>query len=253
MIDVESVIAIVKKAGKIVLSHYNNFPEVSVEYKKDNSPLTTADLESNRFITEALISKFNLPVVSEEVIIPYEKRKVFKRFWLIDPLDGTKDFSAKTGQFTINIALIDDCNPALGVIYAPYLNLFCYAKKGYGTYLNGKRIFNTSDRTDLIATDSIFHSSIKTQNFLKQNSLNNVLKFGSALKFCKLAEGIVDIYPRFEGSKEWDIAAGHIILKEAGCNIIDITTKKEPTYNKYSMKNNFFIAAKNNILKNYVY
>lgn len=99
----------------------------------------------------------------------------------------------------------------------------------------------------------MFHSSIETQEFLKTNGITQVLKFGSALKFGKLAEGVIDIYPRFEGSKEWDIAAGHIILKEAGCSIFDLVTKQEPVYNKPSMKNNFFIAAKKNILDRYVH
>ena len=248
----QQVIKIAKKAGEIVLKHYSNLSAVSVEYKEDCSPLTIADLQSNQYITEALKKYFNFPVISEESVPDYETRKTFKTFWLVDPLDGTKDFLAQTGQFTINIALIEEGIPTLGVIYVPAMDLLYCAQKGFGAFLNDTPIFNTSNRELYVATDSIFHSSKGTQDFLKKHGINQVLKFGSALKFGKLAEGIIDIYPRFEGSKEWDIAAGHIILKEAGCSIIDLLTNQEPAYNKPSLKNNFFIAARKNILNHYV-
>ena len=248
----QQVSKIAKTAGGIVLKHYNNLSGVTVEYKEDHSPLTTADLQSNQYITEALKKHFNFPVISEESVPDYETRKTFKNFWLIDPLDGTKDFLAQTDQFTINIALIEKGIPTLGVIYVPAMDLLYCAQKDFGAFLNDKPICNTSNRESYVATDSIFHSSKETQDFLKKHGITQVLKFGSALKFGKLAEGIVDIYPRFEGSKEWDIAAGHILLKEAGGSIIDLVTKQEPAYNKPSMKNNFFIAARKNILNRYV-
>ena len=248
----QQVSKIAKAAGGIVLKHYNNLSGIAVEYKEDHSPLTTADLQSNQYITEALKKHFNFPVISEESVPDYETRKTFKSFWLVDPLDGTKDFLAQTGQFTINIALIEKGIPTLGVIYVPAMDLLYYAQKDFGAFLNDKPICNTSNRESYVATDSIFHSSKETQDFLKKHGITQVLKFGSALKFGKLAEGIVDIYPRFEGSKEWDIAAGHIILNEAGCSITDLVTKQEPSYNKPSMKNNFFIAAKKNTLNRYV-
>lgn len=254
LIDMLSkIIGIAKEAGGIILKYYNNLSGVFVHYKEDHSPLTTADLQSNQYITENLKKNFNFPVISEEFVPEYAVRKNFQTFWLVDPLDGTKDFLAKTGQFTVNIALIEGGIPTLGVIYVPATDLLYYAQKGSGTFLNGKPIYNFSTRKQLIATDSVFHSSIETQEFLKTNGITQVLKFGSALKFGKLAEGVIDIYPRFEGSKEWDIAAGHIILKEAGCSIVDIVMKQEPVYNKPSMKNNFFIAAKKNILDRYVH
>ena len=208
----QQVVKIAKKAGEIILKYYNNLSEVSIQYKEDSSPLTTADLESNQCITEALKKNFEFPVISEESVPEYAIRKDFQTFWLVDPLDGTKDFLAKTGQFTVNIALIESGIPTLGVIYVPAMDLMYYAQKGFRAFLNGKPIYNSSTRKQLIATDSVFHSSIETQNFLKTHGIDQVLKFGSALKFGKLAEGVIDIYPRFEGSKEWDIAAGHIIL-----------------------------------------
>lgn len=249
----QQVVKIAQKAGEIILKYYNNLSGVSVQYKEDHSPVTTADLESNRYITDTLKKSFEFPVISEESVPEYAIRKNFQTFWLVDPLDGTKDFLAKTGQFTVNIALVEKGIPTLGVIYVPAMDLMYYAQKGSGAFLNGKLIFNSSKRKQLIATDSVFHSSIETQEFLKTNGITQVLKFGSALKFGKLAEGVIDIYPRFEGSKEWDIAAGHIILKEAGCSIIDLVAKQEPLYNKPSMKNNFFIAGRNEILEGYVW
>ena len=245
-------VQIAKEAGRIVLEYYNNPSSVSVRYKDDASPLTTADLQSNLYITKSLTERFNIPVISEESLLDYSHRKDFKEFWLVDPLDGTKDFLARTDQFTINIALVQEGTPTMGVIYVPALALLYHAQTGSGAFLNGKPIFNSSRREQLIATDSVFHSSVETQAFLKQYNIKDIKKFGSALKFGKLAEGAVDIYPRFEGSQEWDIAAGHVILKEAGCRIIDLTTKQEPIYNKPSTKNNFFIAARRDILNQYV-
>ena len=247
----QQVVKIAQKAGEIILKYYNNLSGVCVQYKEDHSPLTKADLESNRYITEALKKNFGFPVISEESVPEYTIRKNFQTFWLVDPLDGTKDFLAKTGQFTVNIALIKSGVPTLGVIYVPGMDLMYCAQKGSGAFLNSKPIFNRSTHRQLIATDSVFHSSFETQEFLKTNGITQILKFGSALKFGKLAEGIVDIYPRFEGSKEWDIAAGHVILKEAGCSIIDLDTKQEPSYNKPSMENNFFIAGRNDVLDRY--
>ena len=108
-------------------------------------------------------------------------------------------------------------------------------------------IYNRSKRTSLIATDSRHNSSIETKSFLSLNNISKVLKIGSSLKLCSLAEGLIDVYPRFNGTKEWDTAATHIICKEAGCKIIDIQTRKELVYNKESIKNNFFIASRNDL------
>ena len=244
----QQIIAVAKQAGEIVLRYCGASESLAVRFKADCSPVTEADMRANDYITQELTNRFGWAVVSEETPVAYEDRKNFKKFWLIDPLDGTKDFLAQTGHFTINIALIEDGIPTLGVIYVPTEGWLYCAKKGLGAFLNGRRIFNNSNRERWIATDSVFHSSEKTREFLQKNGITQVVKFGSAVKFGKLAEGVVDLYPRFEGSKEWDIAAGHCILKEAGCNIIDWVTKQEPVYNKPSVENNFFVAARNDIL-----
>ena len=243
----QQVVAVAKRAGEIILRYYGASENLAVRFKADRSPVTEADVRANEYITCELTKRFGWAVISEETPVAYEDRRDLKKFWLVDPLDGTKDFLAQTGHFTVNIALIENGIPTLGVIYAPAEGWLWCAKKDFGAFLNGTHIFNDSYREQWIATDSIFHSSEKTREFLQENGITQVVKFGSAVKFGKLAEGVVDLYPRFEGSKEWDIAAGHCILKEAGCNIIDWVTKQEPVYNKPSVENNFFVAARNDI------
>lgn len=244
----QQVVSVARRAGEIVLRYYGTSEDLAVHYKADRSPVTEADMRANDYITQELTNRFGWAVVSEETPVAYEDRRDLGRFWLVDPLDGTKDFLAQTGHFTVNIALIEDRNPTLGVLYVPAEDWLWCAKKDFGAFLNGTHIFNDSCREQWIATDSVFHSSEKTREFLQKNGITQIVKFGSAVKFGKLAEGVVDLYPRFEGSKEWDIAAGHCILREAGCNIIDWVTKQEPVYNKPSMENNFFVAARNDIL-----
>jgi 3'(2'), 5'-bisphosphate nucleotidase len=185
--------------------------------------------------------------VSEESAAGYAERKNWRRFWLVDPLDGTKDFIAKNGHFTVNIALIDGETPVLGVIYIPARNDAYWAERGCGAYRNGARIYNPSKRTDLIAADSVFHSSAETKAFLEKNNITRIKRLGSSLKYCALAEGEIDIYPRFNGTKEWDTAAGQALLAESGCKIIDLTTKQTLTYNKPDIRNNFFLAMRGDL------
>lgn len=247
---IDEVIKIAKRAGEKILEIYvgDNF---EVKIKDDNSPLTIADLASHNIIIDNLLKISDYPILSEENIIDYEIRKNWNKFWLVDPLDGTKDFIAKNDQFTINIALIENGKPILGVLYAPALNLMYYAKLNKGAYKNGEKIYNKSKRDNLIASDSMFHSSEKTIEFLENNFITKIQKYGSALKFGKLAEGEIDIYPRFNGTKEWDTAAGQIIMNEAGCKIIDLTTHAELIYNKPDIKNNYFIALRKDLEINY--
>ena len=188
------------------------------------------------------------PILSEEgSTISYKERASWKSFWLVDPLDGTKDFISKNGQFTVNISLIVNKEPILGVICVPITGDIYFAIRNGGTFKNGVKIFNNSKRKQLIGCDSNFHPSKKTNFFFKKQNINKIEKYGSSLKFCKLAEGTIDIYPRFSGTKEWDTAASQIIIQEAGCKIIDLETKKELIYNKESMCNNHFIACRKDI------
>ncbi|WP_104721447.1 3'(2'),5'-bisphosphate nucleotidase CysQ family protein [Helicobacter mesocricetorum] len=252
-------------AGEIALRYYGGG-----EYtlKEDSSPLTQADLESNAYILEHLALIAPYKVCSEEAVLEYEERKDLEYYWLIDPLDGTKDFLAQNGGWTINIALIHKHRPILGVVYAPCFSELYIALKGLGAFsfesalikqnptaqdlkeqkqkLNGERKIKESQ---LVACDSIFHSTKETLEFFKKYHLKPY-KCGSSLKVCTLAKGEADIYPRFNGTSEWDMAACDIVLEESGGVMLDKQTKQPLEYNKPNIKNNHFIAfAKSQIGK----
>jgi 3'(2'), 5'-bisphosphate nucleotidase len=246
----DKIIEIAKQAGEKILEIYKS-ENFEINFKDDMSPVTMADLDSNSIIMRGLKQVSGFPVVSEEAAVEYVARKDWRRFWLVDPLDGTKDFIAKNGQFTVNIALIDGDTPVLGVIYIPARNDAYWAERGGGAYRNGVKIYNLSTRTDLIAADSVFHSSAETKTFLEKNNITDIKRLGSSIKYCALAEGVIDIYPRFNGTKEWDTAAGQVILCEAGCKIIDLSTKQNLKYNKPDIRNNFFIALRGDLELNY--
>jgi len=243
---INQVIEVAKKASKVIMKIYQS-EDFNIENKDDNSPVTKADLIANKIIIDGLKEISSYPIVTEETPVEYSIRKNWNNFWLVDPLDGTKDFIAKNGEFTINIALIENNRPILGVVYIPVSDDVYYASKDKGAYKNGTKIYNNSKRKDLIGSDSNFHSTQKTKDFFKKYNINNIKRYGSSIKICKLAEGKIDIYPRLNGTKEWDTAATHIIANEAGCKLIDIKTNKELIYNKEDIKNNFFISSRNNL------
>ena len=243
---IKQVIEVVKIAALEIMKIYES--EVfDIKNKEDDSPVTKADLIANSIIVEGLKSISSYPIVTEESYVEYEIRREWDIFWLIDPLDGTKDFIVKNGEFTINIALIKKNKPILGVVYIPFNKDVYYAYFGEGAYKNGNKIFNNSKRIDLIGTDSNFHSSKLTEDFFLNYKIEKVQRYGSSLKICKLAEGELDVYPRLNGTKEWDTAASHIIANEAGCKLIDVETEDELLYNKENIKNNFFIASRNDL------
>ncbi len=243
---INDVIKVIHDAGLAIMSIYEE-DDIKIKVKDDRSPVTEADLLANKIIIKGLKSFSKYPILTEEAYIEYGTRKDWDKFWLVDPLDGTKDFIAKNGQFTINIALIEKNKPILGVVYVPVSDDIYYAEYTKGAYKNNIRIFNTSNRTQLIATDSNFHSSTLVDEFLKKYEIKNIVYYGSSLKICKLAEGDIDVYPRLNGTKEWDTAASHIIANESGCKLVDTVTKKELKYNKKDIKNNFFIASRNDL------
>jgi 3'(2'), 5'-bisphosphate nucleotidase len=230
--------SIAYECGKKIM---NCCESISYSLKIDASPLTLADQASHDFLDRSLKDIKNIPVLSEENIIPYTARKNWDEFWLIDPLDGTKEFINGHDEFCINIALIQNKEPVLGLIYAPKLDEFYYAEKGRGFEYKGPDRSFIKAEGPIIAV-SRFHHSQKTEHFLKLHDFTKTYSVGAALKFGRMALGEIDVYPRLEGSKEWDIAAGHIILKEAQCFIVDLTTNTEPIYNKQSLENNYFIA-----------
>lgn len=243
---INQLIKVVKLVNQEILNIYDS-DDYSIEIKDDMSPVTRADIASHEILIKELKKILDIPVMSEESIPLYEQRRYWDKFWMIDPLDGTKDFIKKNGGFTVNIALLEKNIPILGVVSIPVSGDIYYAIKDSGAYKNGERIYNNSIRKELIGADSNFHSTDLIQEFFKKYHIKDIRKIGSSIKLCKLAEGIIDVYPRLNGTKEWDTAAAHIIANEAGCKLIDVETKKELTYNKEDYRNNYFIASRNDL------
>ena len=243
---VDEVIGVAHRAGNAILNVYDK-ADLDVEFKSDRSPITRADIVSNEIITTSLKELADYPIVSEETPVEFDVRRHWETFWLIDPLDGTKNFINKQGEFTVNIALIEQTRPILGVIHAPVLKETFYARENQGAFKNGERIFNKSNRKNLIAADSISHSTPEMAAFFKTYQISNIEQFGASLKLCRLAEGVIDVYPRLNGTSEWDTAAGQVIAQEAGCKLIDVKSCNALTYNKKSMRNNHFIASRDDL------
>ena len=243
-------------AGNIIMKHYN--VDSNVVKKEDQSPLTEADIASNKIISEKLkLYDENIPILSEEALVSWNQRKNWETYWLVDPLDGTKEFINKNGEFTVNIALIKKNEPILGVIYSPVLSILYFAKKNQGSYKincsnellsleNSESIYvNSKKKSDqIVVIGSRSHSNNKFDQWIKNNYENYlILQKGSSLKFCNIADGSADIYPRFGPTSEWDIAAGQIILEEAGGTIKTITNEKIQYNSKESLINPNFIAS----------
>lgn len=233
---------IAKESGQEILKFYG---DKCFESKEDNSPITKADRASHDYLTKVLPQVKDLPVLSEENPVDYAIRENWKEFWIVDPLDGTKEFVNNCDDFCINIALIKNNKPVLGVIYAPVLDELYWAEKGKGFECNLQEKMRCND--DIVVAKSRFHHSKKTQEFMNINNLQKTYVVGAAIKFGRMAMGHIDLYPRFEGSKEWDTAAGQILLQESGSNIIDLATGCELEYNKSQLKNNFFIAFREGV------
>lgn len=229
---------IAQEAGDKVLACRSN---IHVSIKEDYSPITEADMASHLYLCEALRTLHSVPVLSEEGVPPYEERKNWSEFWMIDPLDGTKEFIHGEDDFCINISLHRNNMPVVGLIYAPALRELYYAEEGNGFQYEGPHRDKSNGQ---VVARSRFHHSEKTKAFMQQNGFSKEYAIGAALKFGRMALGEVDLYPRFEGSKEWDTAAGFLILKESGGHMIDLKTGQEPAYNKESIRNNFFIASR---------
>ena len=252
----QSVCNIAIEAGLIINSFYKLNTEVT--FKEDRSPLTEADLASNKIIINSL-SKLSsdIPILSEESLVDWDVRKNWSKYWLVDPLDGTKEFINQRAEFTVNIALIENNEPVLGVIYAPALSILYYACKNNGSYKLScdQKIISLSDSTQIQtrhkkSSDHLYvfksrsHSNDEFESWVENNFDNyELIQKGSSIKFCEIAEGKADLYPRFGSTSEWDIAAGHIILKEAGGEIKSIDDEKILYNNKESVINPHFIAS----------
>ena len=245
-------------SGIRIMEYYNN--EIIVKEKEDKTPVTKADLDANDIILSELQKlEDRFPILSEESLVKWNKRKIWQKYWLVDPLDGTKEFINKNDEFTVNISLIENNKPVLGVIYAPALSLLYFAKKNFGSFkinscsilnnLNDAKEINVLKKDKLRIIGSRSHSN---SNFLswvdkKFKNYDFIIK-GSSLKFCEIAEGKADIYLRFGPTSEWDIAAGHIILEEAGGFLNDINGKEILYNTKERLINPEFIASNNNYL-----
>ncbi len=248
-IDIQDIVTIAKEAGNAIMQVYRQ--DFEVEYKQDSSPLTLADKKANDIIEDGLNKlSVNLPILSEEgKEIPYEVRKHWEYFWLVDPLDGTKEFVKKNNEFTVNIALIHKDTPILGVVYAPALDICYWAKQGEGAFKDGQRLpLKTEDQREtyrIVASRS--HMSDDTQEFINAidtNKEKELISIGSSLKICLVAEGEADIYPRLGLTMEWDTGAAHIIVNESGkslCSYKD-SNYAQHVYNKENLLNSFFIV-----------
>jgi 3'(2'), 5'-bisphosphate nucleotidase len=253
-ISINEIISIARNAGDEIMKIYAR--DFQVELKADKSPLTEADRKANEIIFDGLESLFaDIPFMSEESkLIPYEKRRDWKRFWLIDPLDGTKEFVKKNGEFTVNIALIEDGVPVIGVVHVPVPNITYYGVKGIGSFKSEIRnqkseIRNEthySEKQKVIVVASRSHLSDETMQFVDElKAKGKEVEFrssGSSLKFCLVAEGEADVYPRFGPTMEWDTAAAQAVAMYAGKKVINYETKQPLVYNKENLLNPWFIV-----------
>jgi len=246
------------RAGNKTLEYYKD--DIEFIHKNDSSPLTKADLASNKIIKTALhnLDK-TIPILSEESLVEWSTRKSWNKYWLVDPLDGTKEFIKNNGEFTVNIALIENNKPILGVIFVPAKSILYFAQKEYGSFslhtkvelknlYEAKKITVTKQSNIVRVIGSRSHSNDTFTNWINHKFPNaQIIQAGSSLKFCLIASGKADIYPRFGPTSEWDIAAGHIILNEAGGKVLTLSNE-EITYNeKESLLNPEFIASNNTI------
>ncbi len=251
--DMDYLIETCRDAGKAILEVYAG--QFTVERKSDASPLTEADLRAHRLILDRLNGRFlQLPVLSEESSDkePFEVRKRWTEFWLVDPLDGTKEFVKRNGQFTVNIALIRDHRPVAGVVYAPVQKLLYFGYGGQAFKAEGDQepvLLEKSKKSPgdtLTVAGSLSHPSREMDEFIAEQKKHykevRFLAMGSSLKICLVAEGSADIYPRFGPTMEWDTAAAHAVANGAGRKILQYGSREEILYNKEDLHNPWFVV-----------
>ena len=241
------VIKIADAASEKVLRIYQS--DFTVSYKEDESPITAADVASHEIIVKGLCSlSRDIPILSEEgTQADWDERKQWRRFWLVDPIDGTKEFTQRSGEFTVNIALIEDGEPVMGVVTAPALKEAFWGVKGEGAHKRDRtgrihriRVAEPQATKRVVASKN--HMNDETRAFIKALGAHKKIQVGSSLKFCRIAEGRADIYPRMGPTSEWDTAAAHAVLLAAGGNVH--TLEGQPLqYGKEDVLNPYFIAA----------
>jgi len=261
---IPSLLRISRDAGTAILEVYGS--DFTIEHKDDKSPLTLADSRSHEVIVKALsgLEGMHIPILSEEgKSIPFEERRVWEIFWLVDPLDGTKEFIKRNGEFTVNIALIQGNRPILGVVYIPVSGLFYFGAQGLGSFRLPALSFDDRASVDAVTgmatrlpdadaasrytvAGSRSHMSPDTEAYIstlrEQYGEIDFISAGSSLKFCLVAEGRAQVYPRFGPTMEWDTAAGQAIVEQAGGEIRRTDTGEPLSYNKEVLVNPFFVA-----------
>lgn len=248
------------KGGDAIMEIYSK--DFAVDFKADQSPLTEADRKADQEIHHILGNTF--PIISEETkAMPFEVRKDWSTCWLVDPLDGTKEFVKRNGEFTVNIALIENGTPVLGVVYLPVAHKLYFAGKEMGSF-----VYHPNSREELNDLNDIFihatnlnqktypenytivasrsHMSAETEAFIeeckKKHGHIELISKGSSIKLCLVAEGKANVYPRIAPTMEWDTAAAHAVAKYSGCEVLDFNTRKELKYNKENLLNPHFIV-----------
>jgi 3'(2'), 5'-bisphosphate nucleotidase len=264
LLGIQSALA----AGRSIMQVYGG-ENLVIKRKKDFSPLTLADQSAHEVIMQ-LLEPEGIPVISEEGNqYDYAVRKSWDYFWLVDPLDGTKEFLKRNGEFTVNIALIKNNFPLIGVVYSPPAGHLYWGAPDHGAYLSGTSGFSEQINADLAqikrlserlpyrmernnytVVASRSHINFETHNFIKRLKKDHkkvvTLSTGSSLKFCLVAEGKADVYPRYGPTMEWDTAAGQAVAVYAGCKVLAYDTGEILSYNKNDLRNPWFIVSRDN-------
>jgi len=252
-IDLEALLIIAIQAaeeGCREILHVYHSGDFRQEEKGDKSPLTLADKNAHQKIS-AILEPTGLPILSEEgKNIPYDDRKGWNHFWMVDPLDGTKEFIKRKGEFTVNIALIRKNTPILGVVAVPVSHEIYYATQGYGAYLRKGGVDHKLEKRDpvdlrkegLRVVASRSHMNDETHTFINNLRSPSLVSAGSSLKFMLLASGQADVYPRYAPTMEWDTAAAHAIVRETGHEVLRHGTNDPLVYNKENLLNPYFLV-----------
>jgi len=253
-IDIDKICEVARDAGSCIMDIYNS--DFDVTYKSDHSPLTEADRAANLQIMNFLEASYpNIPIISEEnKEVSYKDRSDWDEFWLVDPLDGTKEFIKRNGEFTVNIALIRKGDPVLGVVYQPAKDILYFAERGSGSFKKSAasepvKISNDVHYMDLnevkvVASRSHLTEEVNefVQGLERIGKKVNMVSVGSSLKLCLVAEGAANVYPRFGPTMEWDTGAAQAVVMESGRRVINRETNDILKYNKFSLRNPRFIV-----------
>ncbi|MCG7562253.1 MULTISPECIES: 3'(2'),5'-bisphosphate nucleotidase CysQ [Pseudoalteromonas] len=248
----EEIVNLARRAGDKILTIYAK--DFNVEYKDDKSPVTDADLAANDVITAGLKALTpDLPILSEESAeISWQERQTWQRYWLVDPIDGTKEFIKKNGEFTVNIALIENGEPVMGVVHAPALNVSYFAANSIGAFKECDearielKVTRIANQGTIQVVGSRSHPSPDLAEYLTQFDDVNMVPKGSSLKLCLVAESAADVYPRLGPTSEWDTGAGHAVAKIAGATVTQLDGSPLLYNQKESYLNPYFVVSRLN-------